>query len=197
METPDSDSKKLEANPDWSVWMRAAQQGDKTCYNKLLTAIAPVLRRFVQGRIFNHDAIEDIVQEILLAIHKSRHTYNPDEPFERWMYGVARYKMIDYLRKMTRHTQKEVLTENFETFLHIPSNSNKETVQMQDLHDALAQLPDKQRKIINMMKLDGYSVAETATEMKMSESAVKVAAHRGYRKMQDWLVKHGYGEEDA
>lgn len=68
---------------------------------------------------------------------------------------------------------------------------------MQDLHDALAQLPDKQRKIINMMKLDGYSVAETATEMKMSESAVKVAAHRGYRKMQDWLVKHGYGEEDA
>jgi len=197
METQDEKTKKSETNPAWSNWMRAAQQGDKACYNKLLIAITPVLRRFVQGRIFNTDAIEDIVQEILLAIHKSRHTYNAEEPFERWMYGVARYKMIDYLRKMTRHTQKEVLTDNFETFLHIPSNSNREGVPAQDLKDALAQLPDKQRKIINMMKLDGYSVTETATEMKMSESAVKVAAHRGYKKMQDWLVKHGYGEEDA
>lgn len=189
--------KKPETNPDWSVWMQAAQQGDKAAYHKLLVAITPFLRRFVQGRIFNRDAIEDIVQEILLAIHKSRHTYNADEPFERWMYGVARYKMIDYLRKMTRHTQKEVLTDGFETFLHIPSNSNKEGVLTQDLEDALAQLNDKQRKIIHMMKLDGYSVAETATEMQMSQSAVKVAAHRGYKKMQDWLVKNGYEEEGA
>ena len=137
------------------------------------------------------------MQEILLAIHKTRHTYNADEPFERWMYGLARYKMIDYLRKMTRHTQKEVLTDNLETFLHIPSNSNKEGVPAQDLEEALAQLTKKQRKIINMMKLDGYSTAETAAEMQMSESAVKVAAHRGYKKMQDWLVKNGYGEEDT
>lgn len=190
-------TEKSETHPDWSVLMRQAQQGDKTAYHKLLVAITPFLRRFVQGRIFNHDAIEDIVQEILLAIHKSRHTYNADDPFERWMYGVARYKMIDYLRKMTRHTQKEILTDNFETFLHIPSNSNKEGVLAQDLEDAMAQLPDRQRKIINMMKLDGYSVAETAAEMKMSEGAVKVAAHRGYKKMQDWLVKHGYEEEGA
>lgn len=190
------DIKKPETNPDWSVWMRAAQEGDKAAYHRLLVAMTPFLRRFVQGRIFNHDAIEDIVQEILLAIHKSRHTYNADEPFERWMYGVARYKMIDYLRKMTRHTQKEVLTEDFETFLHIPSNNNRETVAAQDLEDALAQLTEKQRKIIHMMKLDGYSAAETASELRMSESAVKVAAHRGYKKMQDWLVKHGYGEDD-
>lgn len=188
----DTDIKKMETNPEWSVWMKAAQSGDKKAYNTLLSAIAPALRRFVQGRIFNTDAIEDIVQEILMAIHKSRHTYDISQPFERWMYGVARYKMIDYLRKMTRHTKKEILSDTCETFLPQPSNSNTEGVLSQDLETAMGQLPDKQRKIINLMKIDGFSIAETAEKMAMSESAVKVAAHRGYKKMQDWLVKNGY-----
>ncbi|TVQ85540.1 MAG: sigma-70 family RNA polymerase sigma factor [Micavibrio sp.] len=186
--------KKPETHPDWSEWMCAAQKGDKSAYNKLLSTITPVLRRFVGRRIFNTDVIEDIVQEILLAIHKSRHTYLPDQPFERWMYGVARYKMIDYLRKMTRHTKKEILNEDVETFWHIPSNNNTEGGLSRDLKDAMSQLPDRQRKIINLMKIDGFSIAETAEEMQMSESAVKVSAHRGYKKMQEWLVKNGYDD---
>ena len=183
---------KLETHPDWSVWMREAQDGNKKSYNALLCAITPALRRFVQGRIFNTDAIEDIVQEILMAIHKSRQTYDQSQPFERWMYGVARYKMIDYLRKMTRHTKKEILSDQCETFLPQPSNSNTKGILSKDLENALEQLSDKQRKIINLMKIDGFSITETAEKMDMSESAVKVAAHRGYKKMQDWLVKNGY-----
>lgn len=193
----DADKKlqKVEVHPEWSVLMKDAQAGNKLSYHKLLTDITPALRRFVQGRIFNTDAIEDIVQEILLAIHNSRHTYIPTEPFERWMYGVARYKMIDYLRKMTRHTKNEVFIENFETFLQTASNSNEESVLGKDLQNAMAQLPQAQRKIISLMKIEGFSVSETAEEMKMSESAVKVAAHRGYKKMQSWLVQNGYEDE--
>ncbi len=190
----ETSEKKLERNPEWSVWMQEAQAGDKKSYNKLLSAITPALRRFVQGRIFNIDAIEDIVQEILMAIHKSRHTYRIDQPFERWMYGVARYKMIDYLRKMTRHTKKEILSDNFETFSELASNNNDEGILSRDLSNALEQLPEKQQRIINMMKIDGFSITETAEKMEMSESAVKVAAHRGYKKMQDWLVKNGYDD---
>jgi len=194
-DSTDTQIKKLETNPEWSEWMKAAQDGDKLAYNKLLSAIAPAIRRFVQGRIFNTDSIEDIVQEILLAIHKSRHTYDISQPFERWMYGVARYKMIDYLRKMTRYTKKEILSDSYETFLPAPSNSNTEGILSQDLEDALEQLSDKQRKIIRFMKIDGFSISETAEKMEMSESAVKVAAHRGYKKMQDWLVKNGYDDK--
>jgi len=176
----------------WSALMLAAQQGDGAAYKKLLTEITPPLKSFLRSRFFSRDHIDDIVQEILLAIHSARHTYRPEQPFRNWMYGVARHKMIDYMRKWGRQNANEINDDELVTFLADKSNNPEEQLSAKDVEQALAKLPHKQREVLLLTKVQGYSMAETAQKLGMTETAVKVTAHRAYKKMKEWLVEYGY-----
>lgn len=173
--------------------MRKAQQGDAAAYTRLLREITPPLRRFLKARLFTHDQIEDVCQEILMAIHTARHTYRPEQPFSHWMYGIARHKMVDYLRKHIRKNNNEISDDELVTFLADQTNNPEESLSDKELRGILAQLPDKQRKVLVLTKMEGMTMAETALKMGMSETAVKVTAHRAYKKLKAILVTHGYG----
>jgi len=177
---------------NWSRLMQQAQAGDAAAYRRLLNEMTPVLKRFLRSRFFAKDHVDDIAQEILLAIHAARHTYRPEQPFRNWMYGLARHKMIDYMRRQTRKNAHEKDDADFETFIADGANSPEEALAGKDVERALQQLPDKQRQILLMTKVQGYSMAETGQKLGMSEVAVKVAAHRAYKKMKEWLVSYGY-----
>lgn len=176
----------------WSALMLAAQGGDAAAYKRLLTEITPALKSFLRTRFFSRDHIEDIAQEILLAIHTARHTYRPEQPFRNWMYGVARHKMIDYMRKWGRQNANEINDDELVTFLADTSNNPEDTLSSKDLEEALARLPEKQRQVLLLTKVQGYSMAEAAGKLGMTETAAKVTAHRAYKKMKEWLVEYGY-----
>jgi RNA polymerase sigma-70 factor (ECF subfamily) len=176
----------------WSALMVAAQRGDAKSYRQLLGEVAPALRNFLRTRFFARDHIDDIVQETLMGIHAARHTYNPEQPFKNWMYGIARHKMVDYMRKLGRQQSNEINDQELETFLADRANNPEEALSGKDVQQALTRLPEKQRRILMMVKVEGYSMAETAQKLGMSETAVKVSAHRAYRKLKEWLVEYGY-----
>jgi RNA polymerase sigma-70 factor (ECF subfamily) len=164
----------------WSGLMVAAQAGDAAAYRRLLQEMTPVIKKFLKNRLFNADHIEDVAQEVLLAVHDARHTYRPTQPFRNWMYGIARHKMLDYFRKQMRQNANEISDDAFVTFLKDPANNPE------------AKLPDRQKDILIMTKVEGHSMAETASKFGMTEAAVKVAAHRGYKKLRELLIIHGY-----
>lgn len=176
----------------WSMLMLAAQQGDAASYRRLLTEITPPLKSFLRARFFSRDHIDDIVQEILLAIHAARHTYRPEQPFRNWMYGVARHKMIDYMRKWGRQNANEISDDELVTFLADKANNPEEALSTKDIEQALKRLPEKQRQVLLLTKVEGFSMAEAAQKLGMTETAVKVTAHRAYKKMKEWLVEYGY-----
>jgi RNA polymerase sigma-70 factor (ECF subfamily) len=179
--------------PDhWPGLMLAAQGGNAGAYRRLLTEMTPVLRRFLKSRLFNPADVDDLTQEILLAIHAARHTYRPEQPFRNWMYGIARHKTVDYFRREGRKAAREVPDEAVVTFLKDPANNPEEALFAKDLVGALARLPEKQRVVLTMTKIDGHSMAEAAQKLGMTENAAKVTAHRGYRKLKEWLVAYGY-----
>ena len=74
----------------WRVFMIAAQNGDGAAYEKLLVDVIPMLRGIVRAKVWDHDSAEDVVQNILLSIHRARHTYRPERPFLPWLRAVAR-----------------------------------------------------------------------------------------------------------
>ena len=82
-------------------WMLASLQGDAFAYRKLLAELTRHLRGYYARRL-GPDAAEDAVQETLIAIHTKRGTYDPSRPFTAWVYGVARYKLIDVYRRQRR-----------------------------------------------------------------------------------------------
>lgn len=176
----------------WPALMQAAQNGDAVAYRQLLGEISPVIKRFLRSRLFSDTALDDLLQEILLAIHTARHTYRPEQPFQHWMFGIARHKLIDYFRKQGRLNAREVSGDDLVTFMSDPANTPEEALSYKDIHQALTQLPDKQRRVMVLTKIEGYSMAEAAAKLGMTETAVKVTAHRAYKRLKEWLIAYGY-----
>jgi RNA polymerase sigma-70 factor (ECF subfamily) len=115
----------------------------------------------------------------LLAIHNQRHTYDPGLPLTAWVHAIAKYKLIDLLR---RRSAREALTDPLDEDRELAVESDTEAADARrDIHKLLGQLPERQRLPIVRTKLEGLSVAEAARVTGMSESAVKVGVHRGLK----------------
>jgi len=118
------------------------------------------------------------VQETLLAVHNQRHTYDPGQPLTAWVHAIARYKMIDLLR---RRAGREALHEPLDDDALFAASDEGAREARRDLAVLLGQLPDRHRLPILHVKIEGMSVAEAARVTGMSESAVKVGIHRGLK----------------
>lgn len=168
--------------------MHLAIEGDKKAYASVLSEITLILRGYIAKRVSNFDDVEDIVQEILISVHKSHHTYDKSRPFKPWLFAIAKFRLCDYLRKSYRKNEHEteLLQENAENFSEIVT---KDSDEYEEMYEAIAKLPEKQRKIIELMKIEGYTAREVSLKLDMSESAVKVSAHRTYKKLKEMLEK--------
>ena len=162
------------------AWLLAGLDGDAGAYRRFLDELAKRLRAYLRKRLFDHhDHAEDIVQETLLAVHNARFTYRRDQPVTSWIHAIARYKLMDFLRAHMRHDAlNDPLDDGDGLFA---ASSEEASDARRDLGTLLRQLPDRQRLPIELVKLEGLSVAEAADRTGMSESAVKVGVHRGLK----------------
>ncbi len=165
-------------------WMLAALMGDAGAYRMLLAGLTRHLRSFYARRLDSGSA-EDAVQETLIAIHARRATYDPSLPFTAWVYGIARYKLIDEYRRHKRRAFVP-LEQAGELFGH---DETTEAIARRDVSKLLAKLPPAKRQLITDIKLDGVSVAEAAKRSGMSESAVKVSVHRAIKALGEDMAK--------
>lgn len=154
--------------------------GDAAAYHAFLKELAAHLRAFLRKRLTRMpDEVEDLVQESLLAVHNQRHTYDPQQPLTAWVFALARYKLIDLLRRRSRmDLLHDPLEEEGET-LAAPDNEAADA--RRDIAKLLSELPERHRLPIIYVKLEGLSVAEAAQRAGMSESAVKIGVHRGLK----------------
>ena len=157
--------------------------GDTTAYHTFLKELSAHLRAFLRGRLARlPDEVEDLVQETLLAVHNQRHTYDAGQPLTAWIHAIARYKLIDLLR---RRAGRDALNDPLDDELEVFAASDTEADDARrDLAKLLLQLPDRQRLPIIHMKLEGRSVVEAARLTGMSEAAVKVGVHRGLKALE-------------
>lgn len=155
-------------------------KGDEQAYRGFLQATSVHLRAFLRRRMNRWpDDVEDLVQECLLAIHNQRLNYDTTVPLTSWMYAIAKYKLIDWLR---RHARRDALNEPFDDEHELFSSADAEAADAsRDLETLLALLPEQQRAAIAHTKLDGWSVRDTAVALKISEASVKVSVHRGLK----------------
>ncbi|MCJ0972942.1 sigma-70 family RNA polymerase sigma factor [Pseudomonas sp. PS1] len=152
--------------------------GDEAAYRQFLTLLGAHLRSFLKRRL-QTAAVEDLLQETLLAVHNARHTYRADQPLTAWVQAIARYKLMDHFRAHARH---EALNDPLDDQAALLADEDHQAEQAQrDLAKLLEQLPDKQRLPILHVKLQGLSVEETARRTGLSTSAVKVGVHRGLK----------------
>jgi RNA polymerase sigma-70 factor (ECF subfamily) len=154
--------------------------GDAVAYHEFLKAVSAHLRSFLKKRLTNlpHE-VEDVVQESLLAIHNQRHTYDADQPVTAWVHAIAKYKLVDLLR---RRGNREALNDSLDDDDSLSVSAGTEAIDARrDIAKLLNLLPERQRLPILHVKLEGLSVAEAASITGMSESAIKIGVHRGLK----------------
>lgn len=154
--------------------------GDSCAYERFLRELSLHLRAFFRKRLAGlPDEVEDLVQETLLAVHNQRHTYESQQPLTPWLHAIARYKMVDMLRRWKGH---DALHEPLDEDSELLASSDAQAADAhRDVARLLERLPDRQRLPIEYVKLQGLSVVEAARLTGLSESAVKVGVHRGLK----------------
>lgn len=159
--------------------MRAANRGDCAAYHRLFVAITPILRKVVRARgaTLGPEGCEDVVQDVLLAIHCKRHTWQEDAPLRPWLYAIARHKVVDAFRARGRAV--EVSVDDFAD--GIAGDTGPDPTDGRDMEKVLGKLDPRSADIVRGFGLRGETTAETAARLDMSEGAVRVALHRALK----------------
>jgi RNA polymerase sigma-70 factor (ECF subfamily) len=173
--------KQSDRENQWAEWMRAAIAGDTPAYHRFLSSLTPHLRSMAKRRCDQFGAppgdAEDVVQEVLLAIHLKRGTWDPQRPIGPWLTVIVRNKLIDSLRRRGRHVHVPI----DDVIATLEADEQTDTIERMDTETMLARLKDPQRDIVRSISLNGAGIRETAERLMMSEGAVRVALHRALK----------------
>jgi RNA polymerase sigma factor (sigma-70 family) len=176
------------ADRRWSALMEQAQDGDNAAYDRLLREITPFIRAVAARQHATRDRVEDVVQEVLLTVHRMRNTYDPARPFRPWLAAIARCRSIDALRRRGRSQHFEVAADAAgAAYDNCPAPSSERAdaslISLDRLGPAIAALPASQREAIELLKLREMSLAEASCVTGASIAALKVNTHRAVKSL--------------
>ncbi|MBL8020657.1 MAG: sigma-70 family RNA polymerase sigma factor [Leptospirales bacterium] len=171
--------------------MVLSQQGDNQAYNIFLKEVSVRTRPYIRSRIADSDAVEDVVQEVLVSIHRTLATYDPTRPILPWLWAIVRYRIVDYARRKNRQLDGPGSFDAAFENLTAPSRSESDSMGELILQ-SVAKLPEKQKRAFELTKMQGMSVREAARELNMTETATKVTVHRAKRTLRKIMRSLGY-----
>jgi RNA polymerase sigma-70 factor, ECF subfamily len=171
--------------------------GDPRAFARLHAALTPRLRGFLIKLVRDESTADDLLQVTFLKAHIARERFcvpggDPDGAVQGWYFAIARNVALDHLRQRGRRERREVgLGRDDDRELEIADGTasiedaavyfeHSEAV-IEQIREALAQLPPGQREVVELHKLQGMSMAEVAERLDIREGAARVRAHRGYK----------------
>jgi RNA polymerase sigma factor (sigma-70 family) len=164
--------------------MERAQNGDRASFHALFEEIGPLLTRFLRRRLPDQTEVEDVCQEVLVAVYKSRHTYQPERPFEPWLYAIARKVASEHLRRNLQRFGFQLQTDGSPEIRAEGSSSL-----CLELREALEQLSPTQMEALGLTKVLGLSVAEASRRAGTTVGSMKVRVHRAYESLKRSLIR--------
>ncbi len=162
--------------------------GDSAAFDALFARHAARVHAYLR-RMVGPTTADDLTQTTFLSVVRSRGRFQQGARFRPWLYALASNAARDHLRR----ARFEQPTEDGETPEQVGGAPSADPLLERAVQAALAQLPAPQREAILLHRFQGFSFGEIAEALGLSESAVKVRAHRGYLRLRGLL---GYlGEE--
>jgi RNA polymerase sigma-70 factor, ECF subfamily len=163
--------------------IQKAQGGDGASYAELLQGLNSFLKNYLRKRIFDQNEIDEVTQEILLAVHKSLHTYDTKKSFMGWFLAIAEYKIVDYIRSLKKRSN----TLDLNSVASFFAVSNSDSDLKLDVERAINNLSSREKDVLTLIKVDGQSINAVAKQLNLTEANVKVIAHRAYLNIKTYL----------
>ncbi len=172
---------QLRQDEAWEVLLARANDGDGAAFARFLHAVTPTLRAVIRrrGDGLPPDQHEDILQEVLLAIHLKRQTWRRDAPVRPWLYAVARYKVVDAFRR--RGASMTLPIEDFAEVL--PEENVAVPLSERDTEVMLGMIDARSARLVRAVALDGKTAEEAGETVGLTAGAARVALHRAMRRL--------------
>jgi RNA polymerase sigma factor (sigma-70 family) len=180
-----ADGVETSAEPDrttaWQARFAAARRGDWQAYQRFLRDVVPVIRGIVRAKAggLGGNVEEDIVQDVLLAIHDKRHTWREDEPVQPWLYAITRYKVVDAFRRRGRSTSVPI--EDMADTLPAPEAADP--TERTDAMRVIGRLEPASAELVLAIMRQGASIRDLAVRFGITEGAARVRLHRATRRL--------------
>jgi RNA polymerase sigma-70 factor (ECF subfamily) len=174
----------------WGELLAAAQNGDAEAYRLFLASITPFVSAVVRNSGMWAEQAEDVVQDVLLTVHRIRHTYEPGRPVKPWLSAIASRRAIDAMRRWGRVGAKEVHNDAaYETFADPQANKEEDGDFARQLARMSSELSPGQKEALELVKLREMSLAEASIHSGQSVALLKVNIHRAIKKMRLSVTK--------
>src|SRR5580658_9858624 len=179
----------MESGPELPSLMARYGAGDSMSASALVAHLSPQLHRFFLLEPISRSHADDLLQETWLRIHRVRHTYRPGEPLLAWVYAIARRVRIDGYRRRRRIERREAAFESLENM----RSGGRQPHPFPSFGELVAPLPESQREILVMLKVNGLSIEEVARATSSTTGSVKQKVHRAYDRLRALLPKGAFG----
>lgn len=189
-----------------SQLMEGYLDGDERAFSQLHQRLSPLMRAQIRGKISNSATAEDLLQATFMKAHGARERFaapegsSPDRAVAVWYSTIARNATIDHLRRVYRERAVKLDTAGDDTVELLDSlrdplpDSEAFAIEQERqvgiatrIRHALARLPQSQREVVTMHKLDGMTMAEISEQLGVREGTLRVRAHRGYKALAGML----------
>lgn len=177
---------------DFAAVLAAAQRGSEEAFARLWRDANPPLLRYL--RVLAVDQAEDIAAETWVSVIRGMSRFTGDEAAWRaWLFTTARRRMLDHARLRKRHPA-EPLDEV--SPLDLPRTADAEQIALENIATEsaialLSRLSPQQAEVITLRVVAGLDTEVVAEMLGMTTGAVRVAAHRGLKKLESMLSRTG------
>ena len=160
-------------------------RADQTALEEAYHAYGPAVRRYLR-RFLPSEDVDDVLQVVFLELWRSRSRIDPTRPFEGWLFGIARKRAIDQIRRRSHdvvpvETVRELAGPDGADFANRVAWSA-------ELRAGLSRLPDEQREAIELSYYSGLTQREIADRTGVPLGTVKARMARGMHRLTDMLV---------
>jgi len=168
--------------------MAAYIRGDAEAFDALYRYFAPRLYRFFLGRFRDAAIASDLFQTTFFKVHRRRDSYRTGSPVSPWLFTIAERVRIDELRRRGREAARRRELDLEEAPGAPPSPPGPDAAVVAAVRDAIADLPEGQREVVLLHKLEGLPLARVGEVLGITEGAAKVRAHRAYGTLRKLLA---------
>jgi len=176
-----------ETDPDWvDLLARVREQGDRAAFAQLFRHFAPRVKAFLRKAGASDSLAEECAQDVMATVWQKAHLFDPARAsVSTWIFTIARNRRIDALRKARRPEPEDLSWGPEEE----PDQADLFEMRQENqrLGQALSQLPDAQRVLIERAYFGDLSHTEIATETGLPlgtiKSRIRLALERLRRQM--------------
>lgn len=170
----------------------ALKAGNEHAFRCLFEQERERLRRFVLKLVDDADEAENIVQETFTEAYRQIDDFRGDSSVSTWLFSIAKHLAYGHLRTNDRHNYLEHETIEFlQVDQDDTTRATEEKVELSErkriVHDALQELPDHYRRVVQLRDLEEQSTAEAAEQLGLTEVNVRVRLHRARKQLREHL----------